>query len=132
VVSEFTSKLPEAKVISFLNELSDMDVALSVITIGEIKNGIHSVTERRKRDKLETWFKKDLLPRFKNSIVAVDVETMIVWGEMTAALKRDGVKLPVMDSLIAAQCLQHDLCIVTRNVKDFKLTGISIKNPWGV
>jgi predicted nucleic acid-binding protein len=122
--------VPDAKVINFLNELNDIDVALSVISIGEIKCGIESVSERRKRTTLDKWFANELLPRFSNHIIGVDSDTMMEWGKMIAVLKRKGVTLPVMDSLIAAQCRQHDLCIVTRNVKDFEPTEISIRNPW--
>jgi len=36
-----------------------------------------------------------------------------------------------MDGLIAATALEHDLTLVTRNVKDFANLGVTILNPWG-
>jgi predicted nucleic acid-binding protein len=34
------------------------------------------------------------------------------------------------DGLIAATALEHDLVVVTRNVKDFAGLGVAIINPW--
>ena len=132
VISEFTRKAPSGRVLKYLNNLNEMDVAISVITIGEIKNGIECVKERKKREVLADWFSDGLLARFKNRTIAIDSGTMVEWGIMTAALKGRGIALPVMDSLIAAQCRQHNLCLITRNVKDFKPADISIVNPWDI
>jgi len=130
VISEFTKKSPSQKVIHFLNGMNDIDVAISVITIGEVKNGIECLTDGRKRNRLERWFNEELLFRFKDRTLSIDAETMIIWGEMVAKLKNSGIILPVMDSLLAAQCKRHNLCIITRNVKDFEKTEISVMNPW--
>jgi predicted nucleic acid-binding protein len=41
-------------------------------------------------------------------------------------LKKKGTTLPVLDAMIAATALEHDLTIVTRNVRDFKRTGVKV------
>ncbi|MDD2597643.1 MAG: type II toxin-antitoxin system VapC family toxin [Kiritimatiellae bacterium] len=130
VISEFTKKSPSQKVIRFLNNMNDIDVAISVITIGEIKSGVVCVSDERKRDRLERWFNEELLLRFKGRTISIDAETMLTWGGMVSKLKTRGITLPVMGSLLAAQCKQHKLCIITRNVKDFEKTEISVVNPW--
>lgn len=35
-----------------------------------------------------------------------------------------------IDALIAATALVHGLTVVTRNVSDFKSSGVSLINPW--
>lgn len=44
---------------------------------------------------------------------------------MTAGRKRSGEVQGVMDSLIAATALDHKMVLVTRNVADFKVPGLS-------
>ncbi|MDP3038021.1 MAG: hypothetical protein Q8N07_09845 [Rhodocyclaceae bacterium] len=41
-----------------------------------------------------------------------------------------GRPLPAIDSLLAATALEHDLVLVTRNVKDFSGLPVQIFNPW--
>jgi toxin FitB len=38
--------------------------------------------------------------------------------------------LAVVDGVIAATALHHDLALVTRNVKDFPNLGVDLRNPW--
>ena len=38
------------------------------------------------------------------------------------------IKLP--DAIIAASALTHGLRLMTRNVDDFKATGVELINPW--
>jgi len=38
--------------------------------------------------------------------------------------------LPVVDGLIAATALHHELTVVTRNVKDLAGLGAGVFNPW--
>ena len=39
-------------------------------------------------------------------------------------------KKPINDAFIAATAWVHDLVSVTRNVKDFKQTGVKLLNPF--
>jgi predicted nucleic acid-binding protein len=49
---------------------------------------------------------------------------------MCAAAEQDGVRLSVVDGLIAATAIHHGLTVVTRNTKDFIPTGVSLLEPW--
>ena len=49
---------------------------------------------------------------------------------MIAALESKGRPMPVIDSLIAATALEHNLTLVTRNESDFADTGASVLNIW--
>jgi predicted nucleic acid-binding protein len=49
---------------------------------------------------------------------------------MAGSLEKHGRTLPVIDSLIAATALEHDLTVVTRNDADFEPTGVKILNLW--
>jgi predicted nucleic acid-binding protein len=41
-----------------------------------------------------------------------------------------GRPLTVVDGFIAATALEHDLTVVTRNVRDFAGLGVTVFNPW--
>jgi len=45
-------------------------------------------------------------------------------------LRFKGRTLPLLDGMIAATALQHDLTIATRNTRDFKKTGVKTLNPF--
>jgi predicted nucleic acid-binding protein len=38
--------------------------------------------------------------------------------------------LNTADGMIAATALEHDLTLITRNVKDFAGLGVTVFNPW--
>ena len=62
--------------------------------------------------------------------VPVDTDVLLVWGELTANLEKQGRKMPAIDSLIAAIDLHGKLSLVTRNEGDFRHVDVPITNPW--
>lgn len=120
IISELIAKQPNNKVLDFLSSINESDTYLSVITIGEIKSGIENVQNIEKKAKLNTWFEQDLLVRFQNRIIDVDVNIMTTWGKINQKLKKMGRPLPIMDSIIGSTCKANNLILVTRNVNDFQ------------
>jgi len=84
---------------------------------------------RRKTD-LETWLYQNLLVQFQQRIVGLDIDTMLLWGDLISRLESQGKTLPILDSLIAAIALQGSFRLVTRNEKGFDKTGVQIFNPF--
>lgn len=101
---------------------------LSVLTIGEIQMGI-SKLDGNKKGVLENWLLGELIPRFKDRILVFDNHTASIWGEIKGTALKRGYNLPVIDSLIAATAIQHNLIVVTENTKDFNQTGARLLNP---
>jgi len=126
VISELRAKKPNRQVIEWLDTIDDAHLFLSVLTIGEIQRGIAKLPDSSRRKALEVWLQEDLFVRFQDRILPLTVETMLVWGNLIAQSRT----LPAMDSMIAALALHHDLCLVTRNVRDFNDTNVKILNPW--
>jgi toxin FitB len=44
--------------------------------------------------------------------------------------KRLGETIPIVDSILAATALHHQLTVVSRNVADFRLAHVAVINPW--
>ncbi len=98
IISELIKPTPNSNVISFLDSLNEDDVFISVITIGEIQFGIQKLPSSKKKEQLLSWLYADLLARFHNKIVDIDVETMLLWGEVSQQLKAKGTPIPIMGS----------------------------------
>jgi predicted nucleic acid-binding protein len=100
---------------------------LSVITLGEIRRGIE--LKRRSDADRAARLEKDLealIEEYADNILPVDDEVVDLWGRLNCP-----ESLPTTDSLIAATAMAHDLVVVTRNVKDFKRTPVTVVNPFG-
>ena len=130
VLSEFVKPKPERKVLDWLNSVDPESVFLSAVTIGEIQFGISNRPPSNRRTELEVWLNEALPRQFGGRVLALDAATFVTWGKMTAEQKRKGETQSVMDSLIAAVALGQKMVLVTRNVGDFKVTGLSVFNPW--
>lgn len=130
VLSEFTRRQPNLRVVSWLSEADEDNLYLSVLSIGEIQHGIERLEDTPRKDELRRWLEKDLLLRFERRILPLQTRTMLVWGELVGRLERQGRKIPAFDGLIAATALADDLVLVTRNTPDFVDTGVRLFNPW--
>ena len=130
VISELVAKQPDPGLVEWIDGIAEEKLYLSVITIGEIKKGIEKLPDSRRRSELIKWLEDELLVRFKDKVLPIDAGVMLVWGELTANLEKQGKKMPAMDSLIAAIAVHGKLSLVTRNETDFEYTGVPVINPW--
>lgn len=48
---------------------------------------------------------------------------------MVAGLKKKGQALSLLDSMIAATALEHDLTVATRNMRDLQKAGVMVVDP---
>jgi len=130
VVSEFARETPESRVVNWLRAHGDMPMYLSVITIGELQQGIARLPASQRQEQLTIWLEETLIPAYEEFILPLDAQTMRLWGALTGKLMQQGRKLPVMDGMIAATAVHYNLTLVTRNVADFADTGVTLVNPW--
>lgn len=118
VISELVSKQPCKAVIDWIDSIEAENLYLSVITIGEIAKGIEKLPQSKRKRELHRWLTEDLLLRFDGRILLLDVDVLLVWGQLTGRLESKGKKMSAIDSLVAAIALHWNLTIVTRNVSD--------------
>ncbi len=129
-VSELVSLKPHQPVLDWIEAADESRLYLSAMTLGEIRQGVAALPQSKKRTRLETWLELDLKSRFAGRILAIDGAVADRWGWIMAQTQVKGMTLPVVDGLIAATALHHNLTAVTRNVSDFAVVGLSVINPW--
>lgn len=129
-ISEMVAVKPDANVLNWFQSQNEKTLFLSVITIGEIERGIYQLPASKKRTILETWLFDELMPGFQGRILEINRKLITTWAKMTADLKTKGIIRPSFDSLIEAAALHHQLILVTRNVKNFQNSQVTILNPW--
>lgn len=131
IPSELTRDRPDMRVAAFLANAGQKSVFLSVLTIGEICKGIAELPASQKRAGLQNWLDVEVRSWFAGRILPVTEAIAERWGNIAAAAKQKGMTLSVVDGVIAATALHHDLTVVTRNVRDFAGLGADVFNPWG-
>ena len=126
VLSETRRKRPDERVLAFLSNATPNSLYLSCLSVGELKKG---VALKMKSDPLTAkaisgWV-DGLEANFADRILGVDTASAKLWGAWSAQRPR-----PVVDTLLAATAVVHDLVLVTRNESDVQDLPVKVFNPW--
>jgi predicted nucleic acid-binding protein len=126
VLSEPTKQTANPRVVTWLNS-NESNLIVDSIIIGELRMGILALPRGRKRDRLEQWYEAVI-----ETIDCISWDATISqrWAALVVALKQKGETVPLLDGMIAATALQHDLIVATRNTRDFQKTGVKTFNPF--
>jgi hypothetical protein len=130
VVSELTRPQANSGVVSWLEAQDEGELFLSALTIGELEKGIAKLTDAKRKARLRQWLRQDVAERFAGRVLAADIVVARHWGTLVGESERKGQPLPVIDSLIAATAIAHNLVVVSRNTSDFERCGAHCLNPW--
>jgi hypothetical protein len=117
----------DAGVAAWAERVDASSLFLSAISVHELELGVR-LMERRDAAQgalLRQWLQESVLPAFDGRILPVDVAV----ARRSAALHVPDPH-PLRDGFIAATALVHSLVVVTRNVADFKASGVELLNPW--
>ena len=127
VICEATARQPDPGVAAWV-ETHAQESFLSSVTLGEIWKGLHRLPEGKRKQGLVRWA-ESLEEDFAEQILGLDTVTLKAWGKLYARNEAKGFTLDVLDSLIAATAMVHQLVVVTRNTADFP-SEVKTFNPW--
>ena len=128
VLSETRKRRADTGVISFLEAAEASSLFISVLTLGELRKGI--VAKKLKdpdpdaAKRLGAWV-EGLEFSFADRILGIDAATARLWGDWSGQRPR-----PVVDTLLAATAVLHELTLVTRNLRDVRGIPVKLLNPW--
>ncbi|MEM6329681.1 MAG: type II toxin-antitoxin system VapC family toxin [Planctomycetota bacterium] len=100
-------------------------VYFSVITLGELHQGFQMGTKRRRNEQRL----REALTLQGVQVLFLDAETAEYFGRTAAALRRAGTPIPTNDVWIAAQALQHNLALDTRDTHFDRVRGLKRIKP---
>ena len=132
VLSELRKKRPHARVTAWFKREPLEACYVSVVTLGEIEQGIAQTNDSIQARVLRRWLEGVLLPAFRDHILPLGESEMRLWGRLRGEGFRIGRPVAVTDALLAATAIRHDYTLATRNVTDFEGLGVRLFNPWEV
>lgn len=126
VIFEIRNKVPNAGVEAWFGSVSASDLYLSVLVVGEIRQGIDRLARRDpvQAEVFERWLTQ-LADLYSDRIVPITADVAQAWGRLNVP---DPV--PVVDGLLAATALVHGWTLVTRNGSDVASTGVRLLDPF--
>lgn len=130
VISELRKPRCHEGVKTWADKQSPISMYLSTVTIAEIRFGLEQLSDEARQSTLSYWLDSELRPWFAGRMLAVDEEVILEWRRMVTRGRLVQHTFSQPDLFIAATASVHNLCVVTRNVKDFQVAGITVFDPW--
>lgn len=126
ILSELRKPRCDRGVAGWMAGVQPDEAFLSVLTLGEIRRGIELLRPKdpKAAGTLERWL-LGLEVHYAERILPISPAVADRWGRLCL-----DQPLPVSDGLIAATGLEHKLIVVTRNVADFRRSGVGTLNPF--
>ena len=126
VIGEIRKRRPHPAVTAWYATVSEDQLFLSVLVVGEILQGVERLRRRDPRQAAvyETWLVR-LRRDYGDRILPVTQDVALEWGRLNADRP-----LPVVDGLLAATARVHGMTLVTRNVADFARSAVTLLNPF--
>ena len=125
IISELRKPKPHGAVLEWYKNITDEDLYISAVSIGEIQAGIELTREqdKKKAESLELWL-QDIANA--HNILPMTSTTFILWAKLMHTQSNTVRE----DAMIAATAIEKKLTVVTRNTKDFRRFKITLLNPF--
>lgn len=128
VASELMRPSPAQAVQDWVRSQEARELCTTAITVAEILFGIERLPEGRRKEVLRSAA-AEIFEVFAEQVLPFDTAAADQYAVVT---QRDGLGLPIdgFGAKIAAICRAQRAALATRNLADFRKTGIEVINPW--
>jgi hypothetical protein len=129
VTSELMRPVPAPVVVAWVRAKRTSDLYTTSITMAEIRYGIERLPDGRRKELLRSTA-EDVFSSFSEDVLPFDADATPAYAEIVSQRERTGNHINGFDAQIAAICRTHHAQLATRNVNDFKNTGLTVIDPW--
>ncbi len=130
VVSEPLRPEPDARVIQWIDAQPLETLYLSAMTVAELRAGVALMPAGRRRDRLNDYLEKSVLPSFVGRVLPFDLACTYAYAQVLAKVRRVGSGIETADALIAAMATANGFIVATRDTRPFEAAGLTVVNPW--
>jgi hypothetical protein len=131
VIAEISGTRPDPRVAAWIESQPEHLLYLSILTIAEFQKGIHNLPPGDKRTPRLQNSVAALELRFSGRVLPVSDQIALRWGAISGEVKRLTGRSPeVIDTMLAAAALEHNLYLTTRNTAHVAHSGAVAFNPW--
>ena len=130
VISEPLKPAPEAAVLDWLNAQEPQTLYTTTVNLAELFAGVEALPAGRRKDALAKALSSQVLALFGGRILSFDAKAAEAFATTNASAQAQGNTMAFADCAIAAITRANGFVLATRNVRDFKGTGVSLIDPW--
>lgn len=132
VVSELWRPVPSSVVRVWIDAQLVESLYLTAITVAELRFGIATMADGRRRAVYQDRLEREVLPAFNGRILPFDIKASHSYAEIMSSARRNGRTIANADGYIAAAVHSAGMMIATRDVKPFQDAGLTVINPWEI
>ncbi len=130
VVSEPLKPEPSAVVLDWLDAQEPGTLYLTTVNLAELLASMEAMPAGRRRTKLKGALVERIMPLFEGRILPFDEKSAQAFARVNASAYAAGNRLGFADGAIAAIATANGFMLATRNVRDFRSTGVATLDPW--
>ena len=132
VISELWKVEPNPNVLAWVDAQAIETLYLSAITVAELRYGLATMPEGKRRTIYQELLEQDVLPAFAGRVLAFDQDASKTYADLMARARTEGKAIGKADGYIAATAAAHGLIVATRDISPFVAGGLGVINPWEV
>lgn len=130
VISELWKAEPNPDVLAWIDAQTVETLYLSAITVAELRFGLATMPEGKRRTIYQERLEKEVLPTFAGRVLPFDLDASQAYADLMARARAAGKAIGKADGYIAATATACGFMVATRDIGPFEAAGLKIVNPW--
>ncbi len=126
VISELWKAEPDPNVLAWIDAQTIETLYLSAVTVAELRFGLATMPEGRRRAIYQERLEKEVLPMFAGRVLPFDLNASQAYADLMARARAGGKAIGKADGYIAATATTCGLMVATRDISPFEAAGLKI------